>query len=76
MHIAGFADVEPPTAGAASTSADQTNEPVPVSLRVSGSIQRAPIKPDPGDPIFATLLVEAWLAGLRRSAGQRGRRLT
>jgi hypothetical protein len=44
---------------------DQANPPT--NLRVSGNIERAPIKPDPADPNFTGLLVEAWLAGLQRS---------
>ena len=39
----------------------------PVSIEVSGTIQRGPIKPDLADPNFTGLLKLAWLAGLRES---------
>jgi hypothetical protein len=39
----------------------------PVSIEVSGTIERGPIKPDLADPKFTALLKLAWLAGLRQS---------
>jgi hypothetical protein len=43
-----------------------TNKP-PISFNVTGTIEQAPIKPDPTDPEFTNLLVLAWLSGLERS---------
>jgi hypothetical protein len=42
------------------------NKP-PISFNVTGTIEQAPIKPDPTDPEFTNLLVLAWLSGLERS---------
>jgi hypothetical protein len=39
----------------------------PISFNVTGSIEQSPIKPDPTDPEFKDLLVNAWVEGLQSS---------
>ena len=63
LHMTGICGVTIPIPDAVTIDPAKP----PVSVRVSGNIKRAPIKPDPSDPIFTALLVQAWLAGLQGS---------
>ena len=68
MQIAGsMPKPKPSLPSAATASSAETAQPLPVRLRVNGSLQPAPIKPDPLDPEFTTRLVEAWVSGLQSS---------